>query len=63
MHRSMQALPNRIQLTSAGVLEECIGRIYEEVRQRPRFIVGHTERFEGKPEDSRAANLQTALWQ
>src|SRR5580700_1834118 len=28
-----------IQLVSIGILGEYIGRIYEEVRQRPRFIV------------------------
>ena len=33
-----------IQLISVGILGEYIGRIYEEVRARPRFIV---ERAEG----------------
>jgi dolichol-phosphate mannosyltransferase len=28
-----------IQLVSIGILGEYIGRIYEEVRERPRFIV------------------------
>jgi len=32
-----------IQLISIGILGEYIGRIYEEVRARPRFIVDRTE--------------------
>jgi len=36
-----------IQLISVGILGEYIGRIYEEVRARPRFIV---DRAEGFPE-------------
>ncbi len=35
-----------IQLISVGILGEYIGRIYEEVRARPKFIV---ERAEGFP--------------
>ena len=38
-----------IQLISIGILGEYIGRIYEEVRQRPRFII---ERAEGLDPDS-----------
>jgi polyisoprenyl-phosphate glycosyltransferase len=40
-----------IQLVSIGILGEYIGRIYEEVRERPRFIVEQTyglERLCGK---------------
>ncbi len=37
-----------IQLISVGILGEYIGRIYEEVRARPRFIVDRAEGFEGK---------------
>src|SRR4029077_19755842 len=35
-----------IQLISVGILGEYIGRIYEEVRGRPKFIVDRKEGFE-----------------
>jgi dolichol-phosphate mannosyltransferase len=35
-----------IQLISVGILGEYIGRIYEEVRARPKFIVDRVEGFE-----------------
>lgn len=37
-----------IQLISVGILGEYIGRIYEEVRQRPRFIIDRAEGFDSK---------------
>ena len=37
-----------IQLISVGILGEYIGRIYEEVRARPRFIVDRAEGFHAK---------------
>ena len=37
-----------IQLISVGILGEYIGRIYEEVRARPKFIVERAEGFEGR---------------
>ncbi len=35
-----------IQLISVGILGEYIGRIYEEVRARPKFIVDRAEGFD-----------------
>jgi len=39
-----------IQLISVGILGEYIGRIYEEVRARPKFIVDRQEGFEPQAE-------------
>jgi len=39
-----------IQLISVGILGEYIGRIYEEVRSRPKFIVDRNEGFEPESE-------------
>ncbi|MEO7414938.1 MAG: glycosyltransferase family 2 protein [Opitutaceae bacterium] len=45
-----------IQLISVGILGEYIGRIYEEVRARPKFIVERAEGFAPAPERSAPDN-------
>jgi hypothetical protein len=35
-----------VQLISIGILGEYIGRIYEEVKQRPKFIVEQAVGFD-----------------
>jgi polyisoprenyl-phosphate glycosyltransferase len=43
-----------IQLISVGLLGEYIGRIYEEVKCRPKFILDQAIGFETRPEPSKA---------
>jgi dolichol-phosphate mannosyltransferase len=46
-----------IQLISTGILGEYIGRIYEEVRQRPKFIVDRAEGFSPTAESGESCDL------
>jgi glycosyltransferase involved in cell wall biosynthesis len=50
-----------IQLVSIGILGEYIGRIYEEVRQRPRFIVARFEGFAPAPSNTPDLNRRPLL--
>lgn len=50
-----------IQLVSIGILGEYIGRIYEEVRQRPRFIIARAEGFAPGPPDPAEPNRRASL--
>lgn len=42
-----------IQLISVGILGEYIGRIYEEVRRRPKFIIDEATGFSSHPQRSK----------
>jgi len=49
-----------IQLLSTGILGAYIGRVYDEVRQRPMYIVESTHGFDQiGPEESRGAEIST----
>ena len=54
-----------IQLLSLGVMGEYVGRIYDEIRQRPKFIVESRHGFDGPPErddaERRGAELPKRL--
>jgi len=50
-----------IQLVSIGILGEYIGRIYEEVKERPRFIVESSPGFEATPGATPDPDLRVAI--
>jgi dolichol-phosphate mannosyltransferase len=43
-HR-VRAVPRRVQLIAIGILGEYIGRIYEEIKQRPLYVVAERVGF------------------
>lgn len=50
-----------IQLVSIGILGEYIGRIYEEVKERPRFIVESSHGFDATPGATPDRDLKVAV--
>ena len=50
-----------IQLVSIGILGEYIGRIYEEVKERPRFIVESSHGFDSTPGVTPDPDLKVAI--
>ncbi len=47
-----------VQLVSLGIMGEYIGRIYNEVKRRPLYIVGEKVGFDGPPAPTRARRGQ-----
>jgi dolichol-phosphate mannosyltransferase len=45
------ALGSSAQLLMTGVLGEYVGRIYEEIKRRPLYIVEHEVNFHGPRSD------------
>jgi dolichol-phosphate mannosyltransferase len=55
---TMMMLLGGVQLISVGILGEYIGRIYEEIKQRPLYVVQELVGFEGEGARKESASLR-----
>ena len=57
---ALMLLLGGLQLICMGIMGQYVGRIYEEVKGRPRFVVARSIGFEGPPAESATPSLPTA---